>query len=140
MKIIIPEDCLNEIINKDLSIIQGDQRQPHTEVSVGRLQKSGKQNTTDDFARQATQYNPTYYGGGYLREESESEITSIDVLDTMNQRGLKQVVNTLIHNFNIIPKEHNNEAIAISLKHILKSINWNDFDLNFKQELVKILG
>ncbi len=140
MKIIIPEDCLNEIINKDLSIIQGDQKLPHTEVAVGRLQKGGKQVTTDDFARQASQYNPSYYGGGYLREESESEITNLDVLDVMDQRGLKQVVNTLIHNFKTIPDENKNEAIAIALKYILKSVNWSEMDQNYKQELAKIIG
>ncbi len=140
MKIIIPEHLVTEIINKDLSYIKGDQPQPQTEVGVGRIQTNGRQSTTDDYARQATQNNPLYYGLGYLREESTSEIASIDILDTLDQRGLKQVVNTLVHNFKTIPEDNKSEAIAIAMKFILSNINWNAFDPNYKQELISLIG
>lgn len=136
MKIIIPEHLVTEIINKDLSYIEGDQKLPQTEITVGKIQKSGTQMTTDDFARQSAQYNPSYYGGAYIREQDEtSEIANLDVLDALNQRGLKQVVNTLTHNFQTVPDDNKSEAIAISLKYILSQIKWDEIDDNYKNEI-----
>lgn len=137
-KIIVPEAILNEIINKDLSYIEGDQPYPETEIVVSQPRKNGMTNTSDTFATQAAQYVHQYPSGWYLRENNNDD--SLAVLDALNQKGLKQLLINLVHSFTAVNNESQNEVIAVSFKYLCSNIDWSKIDAKFKKEIVKIVG
>lgn len=141
MRIILPEQILSEIIGKDLSYIEGDQPYPQTEIAVSRIHKSQKQPTTDDLARQGHQNNPDYSRGWVIREEEsiDGKIGDIELLSSMDQKGLNQLLLNLISSFKAIQSDHKVEAITISLKYILSNIDWPDIDIELKNELKSLI-
>lgn len=136
-KIIVPEAILNEIINKDLSYIEGDQPYPSKEIVVSQPRKNGLTNTSDTYATQAAQYVHQYPSGWYLREANGDDFLSI--LDALNQKGLKQLLINVNHSFGAVDKNSQNEVVAVSIKYLCSNIDWSKVDNTFKEQIVKII-
>lgn len=148
MKIIVSEILLNEIINADLSIIGGDMPTSNKEVKLSRIRKT-PQPTSDDFVTQASQFTQTYPNGWFVREQEENEeeqetrptdkISELNILDLLNEKGLKQATLTFKTNLFNVKDDNLNEVIAIVLNDIFKEVDWNEMPENYKKELMQFL-
>lgn len=139
MKIVVSENILNEIINRDLSYIEGDQPYPETEITVSQPRSTGKTNTSDDFVTQVGQYRHFFPSGWYLREES-APIGDVSILDSLNQKGIKQLLINLNNSFKGTDTNHREEIVVVSLKYLLSNIDWDNIDEKFKSELIKVIN
>lgn len=144
MRLKISENILNEIINSsDLSFSSGDEPEGTNEISVSKIKgKGAKQMTGTDFAQQAIQYHPQYSaGGGFsLREEeiktaANTSIGSIDLLNTLNQDGLKNKTVNLVKDLNSLSGDQKSEIISIVLNYILENMIWDKIGQQEKEEL-----
>ena len=139
MKILVSEDILNEIINRDLTYIEGDVPYPETEVVVSQARKQGVPNTSDDFVTQTGQFRHLFPSGWYLREDA-APIGDISILDTLNQKGIKQLILSLKNSLSSVNDDHREEVVVVALKYLLSNIDWPDIDDTFKNELKSIIG
>lgn len=144
MKILISEKFLNEIINADLSYIKGDQPYAQVEIAVSKIKDYGKQNTSDDYVEQATQdrfFPAGFSGWGWVREEEKNEtaIGGLDVLDILNQKGLKLSVKTLVQSFATIPNDRRAEIVSTVLKYLLESVDLTELTPEQKNELSNMI-
>jgi hypothetical protein len=139
MKILVSEEMLSEIINRDLSYIEGDTPYPETEVTVSQARSTGKPNTSDDFVTQTGQYRHFFPSGWYLREEA-TPIGDIAILDTLSQRGIKQLIISLNNSLKGVNSDHREEVVLIVMKYLLSNIDWQDIDNDFKSQLISIIG
>jgi hypothetical protein len=148
MKIIVPESLLKEIINADLSFIEGDMPTSNKEVRLSRIRNT-PQPTTDDFVTQASQFTQTYPNGWFVREQEEEEqeqevktnekISEINILDILNEKGLKQAYLTFKTNLTNVEEDNFNEVVAIILKDIMQEVDWNKMPENYTKELMDLL-
>lgn len=138
----LSEKILKEILNMaDLSYAEGDEPYNSNQVFTSFIKKKGSLPQTTDKYAASVMNQPAYYAGGgnNLREEISPENTSptiptLEILDILNQRGIKADIESLVDNLNAI-EDNRNEIIVASLNFILENVITNDIEPIYKDIL-----
>ena len=115
---------MKEIIDADGSIINGDKNDSDTEIRTNYYKKSGRPQTSDDFAKEAGQDSKWYYyHRGYSYGVAESEIKEEEIISGKNDTDILNKDITVIPNLKELTKSYQKPDLEAIVKKMINLVN-----------------